>query len=66
MLVLSRKKNEVVMIGGGISVVVVEIRADKVRLGFTAPDDVPVDRLEVFESKQREAGPSNCQEDTTA
>lgn len=47
MLVLSRKKNERVKIGGDLWVTVVEIRGDKVRLGFDAPPEVPVHREEV-------------------
>lgn len=55
MLVLSRKKNERIMIAGGlIKVNVVEIRGDKVRLGIEAPDDVSIDREEVYERKQEE------------
>lgn len=53
MLVLSRKKNEAVMIGD-IEVMVVEIRGDKVRLGFEAPPEVPVHRREVFDAIKRE------------
>jgi len=59
MLVLSRKKNEVVVIGDEktlgfvIKVVVVEIRADKVRLGIDAPKEVPVHRQEVFDAIMR-------------
>jgi carbon storage regulator len=47
MLVLSRKKNEVVFIGDHIRIAVVEIRGGKVRLGFDAPKHVPVHRAEV-------------------
>ena len=47
MLVLSRKINEQIVIGGGIIVTVVEVRGDKVRLGIVAPKDVPVHREEV-------------------
>lgn len=47
MLVLSRKKNEVIDIGNEISICVVEIRGDKVRLGIVAPKDVSVNRREV-------------------
>jgi len=54
MLVLSRHKNEKVMIGKDIVITVVEIRGDKVRLGIEAPSDVPVHRQEVFEAIQRE------------
>lgn len=53
MLVLSRKKNESIMIGDGIKLVVVEIRGDKVRLGVEAPRDTPVHRHEVYEKIKR-------------
>lgn len=49
MLVLSRKKGEKVKIGDDMEVVVVEIRGDKVRLGFDIPKKVPVHRMEVYE-----------------
>ena len=49
MLVLSRKKNESIIIDNNIVVTVVEIRGDKVRLGIVAPKDVPVHRQEVYE-----------------
>jgi carbon storage regulator len=47
MLVLSRHKNEKIIINKNITITVVEIRGDKVRLGIEAPKDVPVDREEV-------------------
>lgn len=50
MLVLSRKKNESIVIRDDITITVVEIRGDKVRLGITAPKDVPVHRQEVYEA----------------
>jgi carbon storage regulator len=50
MLVLSRKKNESIVIADTITVTVVEIRGDKVRLGIVAPRDVPVHRQEVFDA----------------
>ncbi|MFM8251378.1 MAG: carbon storage regulator CsrA [Planctomycetota bacterium] len=53
MLVLSRKKNESIVINNDITVVVVEIRGDKVRLGIEAPKEVPVHRREVFDAIQR-------------
>lgn len=53
MLVLSRKKDESIVINNDIRIVVVEIRGDKVRLGIEAPKDVPVHRQEVFESIAR-------------
>jgi carbon storage regulator len=54
MLVLSRKKNESVVINNDITVRVVEIRGDKVRLGVEAPREVPVHRREVYEAIHRE------------
>jgi carbon storage regulator len=48
MLVLSRKKNERVMIGEDIEVHVIDIRGDRVKLGFSAPANVPIHRDEVF------------------
>lgn len=53
MLVLSRKKNESIVINNDITIVVVEIRGDKVRLGVEAPKDVPVHRREVYEAIKR-------------
>ena len=53
MLVLSRKKNESIVINNEITIVVVEIRGDKVRLGVEAPREVPVHRREVFDAIQR-------------
>lgn len=50
MLVLSRKKNESIVINDDITIVVVEIRRDKVRLGVDAPKEVPVHRREVFDA----------------
>ncbi len=54
MLVLSRKKNERIVIGDDITIVVVEIRGDKVRLGFDAPEEVPVHRQEVYDAIKRD------------
>jgi carbon storage regulator len=50
MLVLSRKKNESIVINNDITVTVVEIRGDKVRLGIVAPKEIPVHRREVYEA----------------
>lgn len=55
MLVLSRKKNESIIIDGGIVITVVEVRGDKVRLGIQAPRETTVHRQEVFEAIQAEA-----------
>lgn len=54
MLVLSRKKNESIVINNDITILVVEIRGDKVRLGVEAPNDVPVHRREVYDAIKRE------------
>ncbi len=53
MLVLSRKKDESIVINNDITIVVVEIRGDKVRLGVEAPKEVPVHRREVYEAIAR-------------
>lgn len=53
MLVLSRKKNETIIIDDQITVTIVEIRGDKVKLGIEAPPTVSVDRREVWEAKKR-------------
>jgi carbon storage regulator len=53
MLVLSRKKGESIVINDDVTVVVVEIRGDKVRLGVEAPKEVPVHRREVYDAIQR-------------
>ena len=50
MLVLSRKKNESIIINDNITVTIIEIRGDKVRLGIEAPKDVSVHRREVYEA----------------
>lgn len=47
MLVLSRKAGEEIVIGGSICVKVIEVRGNRVRLGITAPDNVPVHRREI-------------------
>jgi len=54
MLVLSRKKNESIVINNTITIVVVEIRGDKVRLGIEAPKEVPVHRKEVSDAIKRQ------------
>jgi carbon storage regulator len=54
MLVLSRQRDESIVIGDNIVVTIVDIRGDKVRLGIEAPTEIPVHRREVFEAIQRE------------
>ncbi len=54
MLVLSRQRDESIIIGDNVVVTVVDIRGDKVRLGIQAPHEIPVHRREVYEAIQRE------------
>ena len=54
MLVLSRQRDESIMIGDNIVITIVDIRGDKVRLGINAPAEIPVHRQEVYEAIQRE------------
>jgi carbon storage regulator len=54
MLVLSRHRDESIMIGDDVIITIVDIRGDKVRLGIQAPQDIPVHRQEVYEAIQRE------------
>lgn len=54
MLVLSRQRDETIMIGDDIEITIVDIRGDKVRLGITAPNRIAVHRKEVYESITRE------------
>jgi len=67
MLVLSRKKDEKIVIGDNISIMVVEIRGDKVRLGIEAPREISVHRREVYEAiKRKEAEATEAPEATEA
>lgn len=54
MLVLSRQRDESIIIGDNIVITIVDIRGDKVRLGIDAPKEVPVHRQEVYDAIQRE------------
>jgi len=54
MLVLSRQRDETIMIGDEVEITVVDIRGDKVRIGITAPSRIAVHRKEVYEAIQRE------------
>lgn len=56
MLILTRKRNERIMIGDAIEVIVVDIRGEQVQLGINAPKHVPVHRREVYEAIVRENG----------
>ena len=54
MLVLSRQRDESIIIGDNVIVTIVDVRGDKVRLGIEAPREVSVHRREVYEAIQRE------------
>ena len=54
MLVLSRQRDESIIIGDKVVVTIVDIRGDKVRLGIEAPSEIPVHRQEVYDAIQKE------------
>ena len=54
MLVLSRQRDETIMIGDDVEITVVDIRGEKVRLGINAPAHIPVHRKEVYDAIKRE------------
>lgn len=54
MLVLSRQRDESIMIGDDVEITIVDVRGDKVRLGITAPKSIPVHRREIYDAIQRE------------
>ncbi len=54
MLVLSRQRDESIMIGDDVEITIVDVRGDKVRLGITAPKEIPVHRREIYDAIQRE------------
>ena len=56
MLVLSRNKQESIIIGDDIIVTIIDVRGDKVRVGIQAPRDVSVDRQEIWDKIQAEKG----------
>ena len=62
MLVLSRYRDESIMIGEDIEVIIIDIRRGKVRLGITAPKSIPVHRREVYEAIQREKADKDIDE----
>ena len=69
MLVLSRQRDESIMIGDDVEIIIVDVRGDKVRLGITAPKDIPVHRREIYDAIKREkdlnAAPKEHQEKDT-
>jgi len=65
MLVLSRQRDETIMIGDDIQITVVDIRGEKVRLGINAPPHIPVHRKEVYDAIKREKQAAADREGTT-
>jgi carbon storage regulator len=61
MLVLSRQRDESIIIADNIKITIVDIRGDKVRLGIDAPKEIPVHRQEVFDAIQRENAQQNSE-----
>ena len=64
MLVLSREKNESIMIGNDVEITIVDVRGNKVRLGITAPRDVNVHRTEIWKAIQAEKAEKTAIEST--
>ena len=64
MLVLSRHKDETIMIGDDIELTIVDIRGDKVRVGIKAPSNIPVHRKEVYEAIRKENEGASTNEKT--
>lgn len=54
MLVLARKRDQSIVIGDNIEVIIVDVHGDQVKLGITAPRHIPVHRKEIYEEIQRE------------
>lgn len=65
MLVLSRQRDESIMIGDEVEITIVDVRGDKVRLGITAPKSIPVHRREIYDAIQREKA-ANAKKDSDA
>jgi carbon storage regulator len=65
MLVLARKKNESIIINDNIVVTIVDIKGDKVRLGFEAPREVTIHRREVYEAIKRSEGSKGAPAENT-
>lgn len=66
MLVLSRHRDESIMIGDDVVITIVDIRGDKVRLGIQAPTKIPVHRQEVYEAIQRERAAESTDNQATS
>ena len=66
MLVLSRQRDESIMIGDNVEITIVDVRGDKVRLGITAPREIPVHRREIYDTIQREKAAAAAAEKSPA
>ena len=64
MLVLTRQRDQSIMIGDDIMIMVLAIRGDKVRLGIAAPQDIPVHRSEVYAAIQNELRQEETERDS--
>ncbi|MFY9255895.1 MAG: carbon storage regulator CsrA [Fuerstiella sp.] len=62
MLVLSRQRDQTIIIGDSIRITIVEVRGDKVRIGIDAPKDVTVHRQEIYDAIKREIGGTDVKE----
>ena len=63
MLVLSRQKDESIMIGDDVEITIVDVKGDKVRLGINAPRSISVHRKEIYEAIQKEKAENKCPPD---
>ena len=54
MLVLSRQRDESIMVGDDVEITIIDVRGDKVRLGIIAPKNIPVHRREIYDAIKRE------------
>jgi carbon storage regulator len=63
-LILSRRKNESIVINDEITITLIEIRGDKVRIGVEAPQSVPVHRREVYDAIKRACSKDNPQNES--
>ena len=59
MLLLSRHKNESIMVGNDVEIFIVDIHGGRVRLGIKAPENIPVHRREIYDAIEREKGKNN-------